>query len=117
MRYRQLDPNGDSTFGSGFTAFLVDTPDAVAQAVLTRLLLWTEEWFLDSSEGTPYKTQILGKGTQTLYDLAIQQRILGTEGVLEIASYSSNFSASTRRLTVSAQIKTIYGQTTITAVL
>lgn len=116
MRYRKLDANGDSTFGSGFTTFLINTPETVAQAVKTRLLLLTNEWFLDTSEGTPYATNILGKGTETLYDLAIQERIFKTEGVNTILSYSSNLSAQ-RSLTVEATIDTIYGQTTISMAL
>lgn len=115
MRYRALDAAGDGTFASGFTQFLVNSPAAVGQAVLTRLLLLTGEWFLDTSEGTPYSTDILGTGTQTTYDLAIQDRILNTEGVVGIVNYSSVNPAGTRRLTVQATIDTIYGQTEITA--
>lgn len=117
MRYRALDANGDSTFCSGFTQFLVNNAAAVAQAVLTRLGLETGEWFLDTSEGTPYSTEILGTGTQTLYDLAIQDRILGTEGVVSIVNYSSSFNGNTRALTVAAQINTIYGATEINTTL
>jgi hypothetical protein len=109
MRYRALDANGDSTFGSGRTAFLVNSPAAVAQLVQTRLLLMTGEWFLDTTEGTPYSTEILGRGTTTTYDPAIQDRILGTEGVISIDTYSSDLNRATRRLTVNATISTIFG--------
>lgn len=114
MRYRTLK-NGDMTFGSGGANFLVNNPDAVAQAVLTRLKLVEGEWFLDTTEGTPYKTQILGYGTKGHYDPAIRDRILGTEGVRSILSYSS--SVINRRLTVNATIDTIYGATPLSAVL
>jgi hypothetical protein len=117
MRYRQLNPQGDSTFASGFTQFLVNSPAAVAQAVQTRLLLMTGEWFLDVTDGTPYSTQIIGKNTTTLYDAAIQARILGTIGVTGIVSYSSNRNPATRAVTVNAQINTIYGATPITVTL
>lgn len=117
MRYRELDPNGDSTFGSGSTRFLVNTPEAVAQAVLTRLRLMTGEWFLDTSEGTPYSTEILGKNTQPVYDLAIQDRILNTQGVDGITDYSSNFNTDDRTLSVSATITTVYGTTKLNATL
>lgn len=117
MRYRALDTNFDSTFCSGQTRFLVNTPDAVAQAVRTRLLLLQGEWFLDVTEGTPYATQILGAGTQATRDVAVQNRILGTQGVSAITAYSSSVDPKTRRFSVSATIDTIYGQTTITQVL
>lgn len=111
MRYRALDANGDYSFGSNDAEFLVNSPEAVAQAVKTRFELMTGEWFLDLTEGTPYKGQILGEGTQALYDQAIQERILGTEGVTGIADYSSSLAG--RNLTVSASISTVYGSTTL----
>lgn len=114
MRYRALDENGDYSFGRGSDNFLVDSPDAVAQLVQTRLKLWTGEWFLDQTEGTPYKEQVLGKGTSATRDLAIQERILETQGVTGIADYASIVDPSTRAYTVGATIDTIYGQTTIT---
>ena len=91
MRYRKLDANGDYTFGRSQANFLVNSPEAVAQAIQTRLALWEGEYFLDTSKGTPYWTQILGTGTWALYDQAIKDRILGTTGVLQIASYQSDY--------------------------
>jgi hypothetical protein len=117
MRYRALSASGDYTFGQGTKNFLVNSPDAVAQAVITRLKLLAGEWFLDITEGTPYSTEVLGTGTRDTYDEAVRDRILGTEGVLEITGYSSTYSGETRNLTVSATISTIYGETTIQQVL
>jgi hypothetical protein len=115
MRYRILSPTGDYVFGQGRSKFLVNSPDAVGQAAKTRLRLLTGEWFLDQEEGTPYATQILGTNTQSLYDRAIQERVLGTEGVVAIQDYAS--SLNNRDLTVSITIDTIYGQTTIQQVV
>jgi len=117
MRYRELDENGDYAFGFGSTEFLVNSPAAVAQAVLTRLLLLQGEWFLDKTEGTPYSTLILGMGTKATYDGAIRERILDTEGVTEITAYASQWNPATRALSVQATINTIYGQTEISTVL
>ena len=111
MRYRQLDSNGDFVFGSG-VQFLVNTPAAVAQAVLTKLKLFAGEWFLDSGVGTPYSTQILGTNTQGTRDMAIKTVILNTPGVTSLALYSSSVDAN-RKFTVNATINTIYGQVTI----
>ncbi|MGE4978545.1 hypothetical protein AB8914_22915, partial [Yersinia enterocolitica] len=33
MRYRREDENGDYTFGQGDNTFLINSPEAVAQAV------------------------------------------------------------------------------------
>lgn len=108
-RYRALSSTGDYTFGQGERNFLVDSPAMVGQKVRTRLLLWTGEWFLDVTAGTPWLQQVVGKNKNPTYDLAIQQRILQTQGVKSIVSYSSNVSAD-RRLSVSVTIETIYGE-------
>lgn len=113
MRYRALDENGDYTFGQGASEFLVDVPAAPAQAVKTRLALAQGEWFLNKEEGTPYFPLILGMGTQNTYDQAIQQRILGTEGVQSLDEYASSLDRDTRALTVVCTITTIYGQVSV----
>lgn len=112
MLYRALSPSGDHQFGrSGL--FLKDSPQAVLQAIYTRLKLWTGEWFLDQREGTPYLGDILGHGTQDTRDVAIKERILGTPGVVEIVKYESSVD-SFRKMTVAATVQTLYGTSTIT---
>ncbi len=114
MRNRAMtSPGDDFTFGSGRTRFMVDTPAAVAQAILTRMRLFVGEWFLDTREGLD-KARILGYGTQGTRDLAIKQRIRGTPGVRRIVSYSSSVDER-RNFSVSALVDTIYGQVTIEA--
>lgn len=108
MRYRKLSDTGDYVFGQGPLEFWNNVPDAVGQAVRTRLLLATGQWFLDTTDGTPYATEILGTNTQSTYDQAIQDRILGTLGVLSLDAYKS-YRDQQRNLTVEATITTIYG--------
>lgn len=117
MRYRKLDADGDYTIGTGVD-FLVNSPETVAQAVKTRLALWRGEWFVDTRDGTPWATDILGKRLRGRSpDSAIKQRILGTEGVLSIESYSSTFDGESRRFSVTTTISTIYGTTTLSETL
>jgi hypothetical protein len=113
MRYRKESPTGDYIFGNS-TLFLVDSPEAVAQAVLTRLRLYAGEWFLDDREGLNLD-MILGYGTQTTRDREVQQRIVETTGVLGIVSYSSN--ADARSFKVTCDVSTIYGPATINEVI
>lgn len=114
MRVRALDANGDMTFGRGSGNFLVNTPEAVAQCVKTRLLLKQGEWFLDTSAGVPWDTQVLGTGTAQLRDIAIKDAVLGTQGVTSIDAYSSAVDPLTRAFTVTMSISTLYGATTLT---
>lgn len=117
MRYRKQDANGDYVFGHQLSDFFQDVPEAVAQAAVTRLMLFTGEWYLDSTDGTPWRTEVLGKYTQETYDVVIKDRILGTEGVQEILSYSSSFDGNSRALSVTATIATVYGQAPIATTL
>ncbi|MDT6962900.1 hypothetical protein QTN24_15475 [Cupriavidus sp. SZY C1] len=117
MRYRKLSGTGDYVFGGQQADFYKDVPEAVAQAVLTRLRLLRGEWFLDKTAGTPWSTEVLGKYTNGTYDAAIRQRILGTQGVREIVEYSGTVDTEKRHLSVVARINTIYGPTTVEATL
>lgn len=107
--------DGDYSIGSGLP-FLKDSPECVAQAVMTRLRLATGEWFLDLTEGTPYQGQILGHNTALTRDLAVRQRILDTPGVSQISEYISFVDAS-RAMVVIATVDTAYGKATIAATL
>ena len=114
MKYRALDTNGDTTFGTS-TGMLQNSPASVAQAISTRLRLNKGEWFLDKTEGLDLSL-ILGNNTQGTRDLAVKSRILGTTGVKSITQYSSTMNAS-RAFTVNAIVDTIYGSTTLTVTL
>ena len=117
MRHRKWTATGDIQFGHGQADYWTNTPEGVAQAVVSRLKLMTGEWFLDSQEGTPYVGGVLGKHTQASYDPVLRERILDTEGVTSLDEYASSFNGDTRKLSVSATISTIYGQATIQEVL
>lgn len=113
MRYRKLDVNGDYSFGHSADDFYQDQPEAVGQAVQTRLLLWIGEWFLDTEEGTNYLQGILGKTDQSTADMNIQARISGTQGFDSIESFSSTQDPDSRAYSFTANINTIYGPTLI----
>jgi hypothetical protein len=110
MIYRKIDSTGDYVFGRGVGAFFKDIPEAVSQAIKTRLGLIEGEWFLDKTAGTPYMSQILGKGTMSKYDSAIKAVILNTTGVSSILAYVSSVNRDTRKLTVVCTVQTIYNE-------
>ncbi len=117
MRYRKLDANGDYVFGHGKHDFHADVPEAVAQAVKTRLELWRGDWFLDKTLGTPYNPAILGMHTMDSYDPAIRERIIGTQGLRELLEYESTLDKEPRRLHVAARIDTVYGAAEVQEIL
>lgn len=110
MRYRKLDPQGDYVFGQQGDDFLKDSPEAVAQAVGTRLRETTGDWFLDKTVGTDWYGKVLGTATEPTRNLEVQRRILETPGVTQIAEYAAARDPDTRDFTVVSTVDTIYGE-------
>lgn len=114
MRIRKVEPEtGDMRFGSGQADFWRDVPDGVAQHVQSRLQLYRGEWFLDIADGTPWRTEVLGKYTGPTRDMVLRARILETPGVTAITAYDSALNRDTRAFTAQATISTQYGATTV----
>lgn len=124
MRYRKLTEDsvdldgsfrrgGDMQFGEGPSGFFVDRAEAVGQAVTTRLRLQYGEWFLDLTEGTPWKTRVLGKRTEDTRDAVVKLRTHQTIGVTGIAAYFSDLNRDTRQYTVQMTIDTVFGQAVV----
>ena len=110
--YRRLDDNHDPMYGQSRSNFLTDA-DAVAQAILTRLLLFQGEWWESTLEGLPLWQQILGQpGGQARLEqvtLLIQQRILTTPYVVAINQLVSSYNPNTRLIDFYAEVKTRFG--------
>ena len=108
MVVRRLDSTTGDIVTSG-TQFLTEQEE-IAQTIRTRLRLFTGEYFRDITDGTPWYDTILDKNsTQTARDAAIKRRILQTDGVSSISEFESDYDISTRSLTITATVITIYG--------
>lgn len=117
MKYRRLDQDGDMVFGQQQADFHIDTPEGVAQAVMTRLKLWVGEWFLDLSEGTAYQQAVLGTGTRETMEPAIRTRMLETPGLKSVDRFFVKIDPTKRTASIEATISTIYGPATVTGVI
>jgi hypothetical protein len=111
MRTRKLDDNGDVVYGQGFRAYEVNTPMAVGLAVEFRMQLFQGEWFLDTGDGTPWDTQVLGKYTQARRGPALRARILGTPNVQSLDKFS--MSTAGRAFSYLATVTTVYGNSSL----
>jgi len=121
MKYRKLSPSGDYTFGNGLKNFYINEPNAVGQAVQTRLLLFLGDWYLDTTEGTPYFSGVLGKSNQPQADIVIRDRTLNTSFggqllVTDITAFTSKLNPDTREYSVTETIDTIFGQAVVQTV-
>jgi len=116
MRYRKLTEDGDMTFGNQQRDFWIDQPEAVSQAIWTRLRLWQGEWYIDTSEGTPYQESALGTNKQATIEPAIRTQILGTQGVTQIDDLQTLTNSKDRLVTIFAVVDTEYGTVKIEGV-
>ncbi len=106
---RRLSSSHDMTFGFGLTNIAVGA-EALAQRVKTRLYLIQKEWFLDTDAGVPYIPRVVKKPVD-LQDAngVLKRTILGTEGVLSLASYTFDLNHQTRKFSVLVSVNTNYG--------
>jgi len=111
MKYRKLDENGDSTFGS---QVFYTGREAVAQAILTRLRLLYGEWWENTADGLPLFESILraygGNDVREAVDLLISERIQGTENVTQLITYESTFDPNTRHYGAYCIVDTAFGE-------
>lgn len=111
MRIRKVDPlTGDMLFGHSQADYWLNDARGVGQLVSSRLRLWLGDWFLNTDDGTPWLTRVLGKYTTDIRDATIQQRILATPNVTGITNYNSQLDPQPRAWTVHATIGTTFGQ-------
>lgn len=89
-------------FDAGFTA--IDGVESVRQRVLQALRFNQGEWFLNTSAGTPYLTQIFGTRFAPLSESVIRRHISDVPGVDDVASITSTFDSATRRLNISVVV-------------
>ena len=108
MKYRELDENGDSTFGQN--RFLKNI-EAVGQALVTRLKLLYGEWWEQTDDGLPLFERILGvfvsEQSLSAVDLIISERITGTPGVQNITVFTSEL--YNRVYSAHCAVSTVFG--------
>jgi len=125
MIYRRLDENHDMSFGRGKQDFLEDSvgnPEAIAQAIKTRLLLFLGEWWMDLYDGLPLWEQILGQriDNKNIINEILIDRIKGLllpdnqYGVIGVTEVTSEYNSDSRKYTFSCVVDTIYGKVYIT---
>lgn len=112
MTIRKLDDSGD--IATSGTQFISDQGE-IAQNIGSRLRLFSGEYFRDILDGTPWFSQILGKGqSEDVRDSAIKRRVLLTDQVSSIYKYETDFDRGTRIFKATIGVVTPFGQEIIT---
>lgn len=99
--------NGDAVLTADVDA---QGTNPILQDVSQRLRFFQGEWFLETSQGVPYFQEILIKDPELgQVDAILQNTVLATPGVLQLADYRSEFDRVRRRLSAFFVIVTQLG--------
>ena len=80
---------------------VVDGGQEIGQLILMRLRWFLGEWFLDTTQGVPWRQQVLGQTSLTPEaEQRLQNTILSTPGVQQIAQWQASVDARQRVLRV-----------------
>ncbi len=90
---------------------LIAGADEVEQRLRRRLAMFRGEWFLNTTRGVPYRTEIFVKGVSPERIAAsIKREILTTSGVLALLEYDQAFDSAQRKLTVTFKVQATDGE-------
>ena len=106
-----LDENHDLYRGDRSGIALARGADEVVQGILTRLRLFTGEWFLDVDAGTDwYGVVFVDNPDIRLIETEMKRRISSQPGVEGITRFdASGFDRGTRKFDLTFEVLTIYG--------
>ena len=97
---------------------MIDNAERVAQQIAITFRFWYGEWFLNTTEGTPYLEYILVKQPNMAHIRQIlTEQIQSVEGVKAVSDMELTFDQRERSLTVEYTADTDYGLITRKEVL
>ncbi len=100
---RAINP---ATGDLAYPAALLFGADAIMQRLRVRFAFWLGEWFLDTSQGIPYRERVFIRGVKPPAIVAMFRRILlDTPGVVAVPSCTLSPVTIARTATLSFQAK------------
>lgn len=114
MSFRALDTNGDWTFGNGVQNYLVGV-SAIAADISTALKVFLGECFFATTFGVDW-WNLIGSKDQLSIIVQCRQIIASRDGVVKINSVSAALDRTTRQLSVTFNIDTIYSRNSTSTV-
>lgn len=105
---------GDIALVGNTPVLIKDNAQLVRQRLQIRLNTFLEEWFYNSEVGVPYFENVLKKPyNKALVESTFRSAILGTEGVIEIIFFSSEFDPITRIYKLDFTVTTPFGNVSV----
>lgn len=109
MKDLKLNAEGDLALEDADLALVEGAPE-IGQGVKLALGSIRGEYILDTSAGLDLFGLVLGKSDPALRDAEIKREMLARPGVAALVSYAAAVDASTRVLTVSAELRADDGE-------
>ena len=113
MIFRNLDENGDWTFGQG-DANYVNKNSAIGLNIRTRLLSWVGDCFFDRLAGIDWTNRLGLKNQRLLLESDLRRVILTSFGVTGIVSIDTVL--NNRAFTANYSVNTIFSQSYVDSV-
>lgn len=110
MIVRQLDANGDWTFGYSKQNYLVNKA-AVGQNIATRLKEWLGDCFFNLLAGIDWEKRLGSTKQEELLKSDTYNIIKDTDGVLGVLEHT--LSLQNRQATIITKVQTAYGELAI----
>lgn len=88
MRVRNLDTNGDWTFGQSQLNYVKEV-NAITLDVKMRLMEWLKDCFFALQKGIAWSIRLGYHNQKDLLDEDIKAVVLGTKGVLNLSGFES----------------------------
>lgn len=95
---------------------LVDGADQLRQKLMIKLQFFYGEWYLDTTRGVKWYTDVLIKNPElSKIQSIIKAVITDTDGIVSLSSFDAQYDAAARSLTVKFTAQSIYGDISIGA--
>lgn len=106
----KIDSDGDIIINDGKFELLVTIQEAVRQRLSIGLQTFLGEYFLDITQGIPYRQQIFNKSiTPKEVDALFLKYITADEDVIKVLSFDSTYNQYTRKYDLDFEVLTTDG--------
>lgn len=113
MIFRNLDADGDWTFGSGKGNYISQNP-AIGLNIKTRILSWLGDCFFDEEAGIDWTNRLGSKNQRALLEMDLKRIILQSFGVTGIENFDTLL--QNRLFQADYSVNTIFSQAYIDTV-
>ena len=109
MKIRVIDSDSDIMMGKGLTNYLLDD-NAISENIQTRIMSFLNDCWFDLGFGIDWFRLLGSRGTQNEIELTLRATILNSNGVTKINELDVEVDGTTRAMTISGNITTIFSE-------